>query len=384
MNNKTFAASNVCVAEKSNDLFLFVTMRLLSTRVNRNGDAVTAEFIDEIVSRQDTYGGLPVYVDIQRLLAGDLTGLGHMYNRVTGKFGTTQVGSLCNFQKAEDEYGISLLGEARFPKREAEVCQRIMELYANGALNFSFEIRYVPDAVVHEDGAQIIQANEQNMLTGLAIVSVPANKEAVALSLVAEEEQRPEETAMPAGQGGTDKVEPKKREPLQEEQTPVTPEPDVTEEETKEEENPPQKVETAEEPVVEIEVTQEEIEDAKLDAAHMEIEAEVAKLRAQIAAMEAEITALRAEHDELEAIRAARRAEELQRRRDAALAFAKSQGLNPDVADVSDAIAGVDYEKLAMLAMEKETQKCAAVTLASVTPELNTKSNRERLFEKDL
>lgn len=89
MNKRVFTASNVLLSEKSNDIFLFVTMRMLSTRVNRNNDAVTAEFIDEVVSHPETYLGLPVYADTSKLLAGDFDGLGHMYNRVTGKFKTT-------------------------------------------------------------------------------------------------------------------------------------------------------------------------------------------------------------------------------------------------------------------------------------------------------
>ena len=92
MNRKIFAASDVCLSEKSNDIFMFVTMRLLSTRVNRNGDAVTPEFIDEVVEHPETYLGLPVYVDTAKLLAGDKT-MGHNYNRRTGKFSTIQVGS---------------------------------------------------------------------------------------------------------------------------------------------------------------------------------------------------------------------------------------------------------------------------------------------------
>lgn len=110
-----------------------------------------------------------------------------MQNRITGTFGTTQVGGMLNFRKVNDEYGISLIGEARIPKREQTICERVIELYERGELNFSFEIRYTEDHVVKMNGITFIDAAEHNALTGMAIVSVPAYDESFALSLVAEE-----------------------------------------------------------------------------------------------------------------------------------------------------------------------------------------------------
>lgn len=110
-----------------------------------------------------------------------------MQNRITGTFGTTQVGGMLNFRKVNDEYGISLIGEARIPKREQIICERVIELYERGELNFSFEIRYTEDHIVKMNGITFIDAAEHNALTGMAIVSVPAYDESFALSLVAEE-----------------------------------------------------------------------------------------------------------------------------------------------------------------------------------------------------
>jgi len=112
-----------------------------------------------------------------------------MQNRITGAFGTTQVGGMLNFRKVEDEYGISLIGEARIPKRERTICERVIELYERGELNFSFEIRYTEDHVIEKDGVLYIDAAEHNVITGMAIVSVPAYEESFALSLVAEERE---------------------------------------------------------------------------------------------------------------------------------------------------------------------------------------------------
>jgi hypothetical protein len=104
-------------------------MRMLSTRPNKNREGVTEAFIDEIVANQEYYSCLPLYVDVQRLKARDYKALGHMQNRITGTFGTTQVGGMLNFRKVSDEFGISLIGEARIPKRERTICKRVIELY---------------------------------------------------------------------------------------------------------------------------------------------------------------------------------------------------------------------------------------------------------------
>ena len=405
MNKSIFAASNIAIAEKSNDIFLFVTMRLLSTRVNRNKDAVTEEFIDEIIDNQETYNGLPVYVDTARLLAGDYDSLGHMYNRMTGKFKTTQVGSLCHFEKVEDEYGTSLIAEARFPKRETAICDGIMDLYENGALNFSFEISYMPDAVRKEDGVLYIQADEHNVLTGLAIVSVPAYEEAVALSLVAEDESATQCSESAAEQEGVEKMndemnvevvaeveetvaaetEEAVAEETNAEETVVAEEvqPEAVNAET--EEAPAETEQTVAENVMNDDMV--EHNDPDLVAAHAALEAEAASLRATIAQLYAQIEVLNAEHAELEAIRAERKAQELANRQNTARSFAEKQGLDPEAEEVASAIAELNFEKLAELAMQKEEPKEneAVEAIASVDPMVvEEKSLRERLFENDL
>ena len=187
-NQLYFLASDLSISqEKSNDIFLIIEMRMLSTRANKNKEGVTEAFIDEIIANQETYECLPLYADVQRLKAKDYRNLGHMQNRFTGTFGTTQVGGMLNFRKVEDEFGVSLIGEARIPKREHVICQRVIELYSMGELNFSFEIKYTDKDTVKKDGVLFIDAGESNTITGMAIVSVPAYDESFALSLVAEE-----------------------------------------------------------------------------------------------------------------------------------------------------------------------------------------------------
>ena len=57
-------------------------------------------------------------------------------------------------------------------------------MHDNNALNFSFEIS--AGCVDEVDGITIVDANEANELTAMAVVSVPAYPESKALELVAE------------------------------------------------------------------------------------------------------------------------------------------------------------------------------------------------------
>ena len=117
-------ASDVAISEqKSNDIFLLVEMRILSTQPNGNAEGVTPQFIDEVVAHPEKYACLPLYADVERLLSGDYLHLGHMYNADTGTFGTKQIGSITLFRKEDGEYGTSLIAEGRIPKREVGVWQ---------------------------------------------------------------------------------------------------------------------------------------------------------------------------------------------------------------------------------------------------------------------
>lgn len=179
-------ASDVLLAEQSDSQFLTVTMRMMSTRANLNGEGVTEAFIDEIVANPEKYMCTPLYADTGKLKAHQYRTLGHGYDRRTGKFLTDQIGGFCSFEKVNDEFGVSLFGEARIPKREEEICAAICELYSYGQLNFSFEITYVPEATRCEGSVMYVDADPRNALTGMAVVSVPAYPEATALNLVAE------------------------------------------------------------------------------------------------------------------------------------------------------------------------------------------------------
>lgn len=115
-----------------------------------------------------------------------MDGLTHRLNKNSGIFESEQIGSFYSFAKEIDNGVISLLGEARIPKRNPMLCETLMKLYEAGALNFSFEI--LVGNATQVDGITLIDAAEGNELIGMAVVTTPACPEATALKLIAEDE----------------------------------------------------------------------------------------------------------------------------------------------------------------------------------------------------
>lgn len=350
-----------------------------------------------------------------------------MRNRITGAFGTTQVGAMQNFRKVEDEYGISLIGEARLPKREYTICERVAELYDRGELNFSFEIRYTEDHVIQKDGVLYIDAAEHNVITGMAIVSVPAYEESFALSLVAEEntEVDPSSEEVNKGVENMDEVEKVVEEltvaeelAASENTNPETVEAinQIAEAESAEAENNGSEQTIAEETPEEDAdekadnddihndedsvdnekdedetVAEAEIATAKSEAdwaveyaQYAALQAEIASLRAQQASLEAEIERLKACEVELEAINAAKEAERLINEQNRARAFAQKQGLDVANEAVASAIESLDYTKIAELTMALEENTEQTVTVASyatVSP-LKIKNRFENVLKR--
>ena len=184
-----FLASEVMISEedKLDPVFLKIKLKLADSEGNRNNEGITASFISDLINRKEEFNGLPFYADVKKLIARKYDELGHMYNRVTKRFGTTQIGSLVDFYSEADNDGVvSLYATARVPKRENEICIRLVELYELGKLCVSFEVRYNPEYTTEKGGVLFIDANEDNAMTGIAVVSVPACVDAVALDMVAE------------------------------------------------------------------------------------------------------------------------------------------------------------------------------------------------------
>ena len=185
MNKIILTASSVSVSElKSSRRYMTVSMRMFSTRENRNGTAVTEAFIDDIVANKNDYICMPLCADVPKLKKKDYRGLTHLYDKATHTFMADRVGGFYDFEKVEDEFGISLIGYARIDKRNDLICEAIEELYANDALHFSFEIS--AGSLMEINGVTVVDAHPDNELTAMAIVSVPAYPESTALDLVAE------------------------------------------------------------------------------------------------------------------------------------------------------------------------------------------------------
>lgn len=161
-------------------------MRMFSTRANLNSCAVTEAFIDDIIANKQDYVCMPLCADVSKLKNKDYRGLTHLYDKTRGVFLAEEIGGFYDFEKVNDEYGVSLIGYARINKRSALVCEAIQEMYDQGKLNFSFEISAGVIEVI--DGVTVVDANEANELTAMAVVSIPAYPESTALDLVAEAE----------------------------------------------------------------------------------------------------------------------------------------------------------------------------------------------------
>ena len=185
MNKLMFAS--VISEIKQSDVFMTVKARICEApEANLNGARVTEAFIDEIVSNEARYVGLPLYADVKSLISGKYNRLGHLYDSKSGEFHSTQIGSFYQFEKEELEEGCALIGYARIPKRNKKLSKAISELFADNALKFSFELA-VGEYEELDDHTILIDASENNYLEGTAIVTFPACEEAVALQLVAQQ-----------------------------------------------------------------------------------------------------------------------------------------------------------------------------------------------------
>lgn len=172
---------------QSSGIYMTIKSPLLTTpEPNLNGVICTESFIDEIIENQSNYVGIPLCADIVTLVDGRHD-LGHCYDEETGKFSTSIIGSFYKFEKELLRNGnIALIGYARIPKRNPEVCAAVCNLFAENNLKLSFEIS-CGSYKTNDDGLIVIDRAEENFLDGMCLVTHPACQEAIATTLVAEE-----------------------------------------------------------------------------------------------------------------------------------------------------------------------------------------------------
>lgn len=393
-NTIVLLAEEVAIDEKrSNDIFLLISFKLFDNSGNRNREGVTAAFISEIMNHRDKYAALPIYVDVPALLEGRYDQLGHNYDPETGKFGTEQIGGLVDFRMSVNDAGIvSLYAEARIPKRESEICERLQNLYVMGGLNVSFEVKYNPENIIIKDGVRFVDAGEGNTLTGMCIVSVPACPDANALDMVAEvvnaeettevnevkEEVPNEELNVTAEAEVTETVAEATEEVAQAEivheeievKESVTKDPydGTTYHETKTEHTVVETVEPEAEPAPETVIAEEPVEvaaDCGEDRKDDMGECGDDPRDRRIAELEAELARVNAE---LKEFQDAKMAAELQAKQAKAKAFAEKQGLNIEDEAVARAVSDVNYEAIAELVMASEkNEKVDASSTQEIT-----------------
>lgn len=170
--------------QPSNDVYMTVKLRMMSTAPNGNGYVTELPFLNSIIGNKDFYLATPVKVDVAALLAnGHLT---HLFNERAGEFQGTQVGSIVSFEIAQEDGEYVMYGIARIDKIRSDITNAIIDLYRAGKLFFSFEIR--ASDVRLKDNLVYIGDGEHNYLTAMCIVSIPAYADATAVTLVAEDQ----------------------------------------------------------------------------------------------------------------------------------------------------------------------------------------------------
>ena len=351
---------------------------MFSTRINNNGHGVEKAFIHEIVANQAEYTCLPLYADVENLRAKNYRALGHMYNEETNTYSTSQVGGFVRFwEEEEPELGTTLYGEARIPRRDAEICAAIKEMYELGILSVSFEVRYSEAATKRVGKAMIIEAAPSNALTGMAIVSVPAYPEAVAVDLVAQRTERQMEEVR-------DEVNVNVNE--NDEQKKAAAEPSKANAATKDEvmietnnpqavnraaEGEPQGPESEDESVTKANAAEEAAKAAeakkepepKPEPSKKDPEPEAAKAaeasdaETRIAQLESHIAELESVCAELKKqIQEAEQKREMEAKTAKAQKYAEKIGLNAEDEEVKKAIASLDYEKMADLVLAQKSE----------------------------
>ena len=173
------------VIEK-NEVFLELKLCMFDNHTNLNNVRYTDAFLQEIVDNQDKYVCLPLVCDTWSLLNNEK--MTHMYDINEGRFYTSQIGSFKKFETEKGEDGlVKLIGYARVPKRNEEICEALNFLHEHGELKFSYEIKAKTYSV--EDGVTIVDVADENRLIGIAVVSDPAYPNAVSL-MVAENQEK--------------------------------------------------------------------------------------------------------------------------------------------------------------------------------------------------
>lgn len=171
---------------ESNDIYMLLNIGILSSDVNYNNAQFTKEFMDYIVENKNTYIGLPLQVNKEKLENAEYDDLTH--ELIGDELKTDSIGSFVDYWVETDSDGVHvLMSSIKVWKRYPNTCSAILELYQNGELESSCEVMVKEYKEITSDGVRVIDhADGKNSFIGSAIVSNPAEVRAKATLLVAE------------------------------------------------------------------------------------------------------------------------------------------------------------------------------------------------------
>lgn len=187
MKEKLSIDTQILELSNSNQIYMTMDIRILSSTANANDARFTEDFINGTVENKKDYIGIPMVVDRKSLEKGSYTRLTH--KNEGGKLGTDQIGSFVDFWSDTDENGVLFLaGSIRIMKRFTKTCDAIIELYeSEEGLSTSCEVAVTKYDEVSSEGERVIGYNNgDNKLFASCIVTNPADEFAKADILVAE------------------------------------------------------------------------------------------------------------------------------------------------------------------------------------------------------
>lgn len=179
--------------EESNNIYMLLTMCILTNKVNYNNLEFTNDFIEGVVKNKEHYIGIPLVANRTKLENGFYNNLTHEFDKKTGQLRTDQIGSFVDFwseSDSEDESIVKLMGKVKVFKRYPNVCNALIELYESGDLEFSCEVLAFGYAEKDEETGirklNYMYKDSVNELFGSCVVTNPAEPMSKAELLIAE------------------------------------------------------------------------------------------------------------------------------------------------------------------------------------------------------
>jgi hypothetical protein len=189
MSEQLSITPKVLELQETNDIYMTLTMCILSNKANLNNARFTDDFINGVVENKDSYIGIPLVANRTKLENGVYNNLSHEFDSKTGKLNTDAIGSFVDFWTDTEEDGtLLLMGSVRVYKRYPNVCNALLELYESGDLEMSCEVLVYGYESMEGKVRNIAYSYEDNVnsLFGSAVVSDPAEVRSRATLLVAE------------------------------------------------------------------------------------------------------------------------------------------------------------------------------------------------------